>query len=151
MKRIKLSVLTIVCLFFLIAPTLASETIAPFFFDGCSSVPEGTKDDPNLWCECCLEHDLKYWKGGTWVDRRNADLEFKDCVSDMSGNDALGLMFYLGVRVGGSPYYKTDYRWGFGWDFGRGYKRLTKAEAADAKEKALAWFEDEPDICADFN
>ncbi|MBU1170027.1 MAG: FAD-binding oxidoreductase [Proteobacteria bacterium] len=153
--KTRLSVLlplfTLICLFSLTSRTLAGEEIKPFFFDGCSSVAEGTKDNPNLWCDCCLEHDMKYWKGGTWTDRRNADLEFKECVSDLSGNPSLGLLFYLGVRVGGSPYYNTSYRWGFGWDYGRDYKTLTDAEESDAMAKAQSWFEENPDMCSDFN
>lgn len=98
-----------------------SDRIDDFFFDGCSSIaPEGTLEDPALWCECCLEHDVKYWKGGTWTDRRNADLDLMDCVAEKSGSNALGLMYYLGVRMGGSPFFLTPYRWGYGWEFGRG-------------------------------
>jgi hypothetical protein len=132
-----------------VPPSAFADDINPFHFDGCSTVAEGTAEEPNLWCACCLEHDIRYWKGGTWTDRRNADLEFKDCVSEMSGNEALGGLFYLGVRMGGSPYYRTDYRWGYGWDYGRGYKTLTAREEADAEGLLQEWFADHPDACMD--
>jgi len=128
-----------------------NSEIDDFFFDGCSSIaPEGTPQDPDMWCECCLEHDIAYWKGGTWTDRLNADLELKRCVTEKSGCALIGNTYYLGVRVGGSPYLDTPYRWGYGWDYGRGYKRLTAAEAIDANEKLQLYMDEYPDPCADF-
>jgi hypothetical protein len=37
------------------------------------------------------------------------------------------------VRIGGSPYLNTPFRWGYGWPFGRGYKALTAAEMEQVK------------------
>lgn len=146
------STFILICLVSTISTALAvDEEISPFYFDGCSTVPEGTNEDPNLWCDCCLDHDVKYWKGGTFLDRRNADLEFKQCVADMSGSEALGLIYYLGVRIGGAPFYDTEYRWGYGWEYGRGYQSLTDEEEADANLKHEAYLVENPDVCADFN
>jgi hypothetical protein len=33
-----------------------------------------------------------------------------------------------GVRVGGTPYLPTSFRWGYGWPYLRGYKVLTAQE-----------------------
>lgn len=33
-----------------------------------------------------------------------------------------------GVRVGGTPYLPTMFRWGYGWPYPRGYKALTDEE-----------------------
>lgn len=38
-----------------------------------------------------------------------------------------------GVGLGGSPYFPTDFRWGYGWSYVRGYKALT-----DEEKKLLA-------------
>jgi len=35
---------------------------------------------------------------------------------------------YGGVRIGGSPYWPTKFRWGYGWPYLRGYKPLTFEE-----------------------
>ena len=35
---------------------------------------------------------------------------------------------YGGVRAGGSPYFYTWYRWGYGWPFERKYQPLTPSE-----------------------
>jgi hypothetical protein len=129
----------------------ANEEISDYFFDGCSSIaPEGTPCDTNLWCDCCFTHDKAYWEGGSWTDRRNADLELMSCVSERSGIPALGLVYYLGVRAGGSPYFNTDYRWGFGWDYGRGYTTMSAEERAVAEEKFEQYMDENPDPCSEF-
>ena len=33
-----------------------------------------------------------------------------------------------GVRVGGTPYLPTTFRWGYGWPYLRGYKPVTSEE-----------------------
>ena len=33
-----------------------------------------------------------------------------------------------GVRVGGSPYWPTQFRWGYGWPYPRGYQALSPDE-----------------------
>ena len=38
-----------------------------------------------------------------------------------------------GVRVGGSPYFPTTYRWGFGWPYPRGYKALNNDEIIEVQ------------------
>ena len=43
--------------------------IAPFTSDGCSSFPDGTPANQSLWLECCVRHDLAYWRGGpSWLN-----------------------------------------------------------------------------------
>jgi hypothetical protein len=40
-----------------------------------------------------------------------------------------------GVRVGGSPYFPTTYRWGYGWPYPRGYKPLSEEEIQEVKTR----------------
>jgi hypothetical protein len=40
-----------------------------------------------------------------------------------------------GVRVGGTPYLPTSFRWGYGWSESRGYKALSDEEKRELKEK----------------
>lgn len=86
----------------------------PFVSDGCSSWIDGS------WVECCVEHDIPYWCGGTREARRGADRQLDACVSDMASGFLGGLM-YLGVRVGGHPVFPAPWRWGFGRDYPAGY------------------------------
>ncbi len=128
----------------------AQDTIKEFTFDGCSSIaPEGTLNNPDLWCDCCLIHDISYWKGGTSIDRKNADKELEKCVAEKTGDKALGFLFYNGVRIGGSPHINTTYRWGFGWDFGWGYKKMTLKQEVEANLLLKSWYLKNPGKCSD--
>ncbi|MDX2505169.1 MAG: hypothetical protein QNL62_11945 [Gammaproteobacteria bacterium] len=98
-----------------------------FQSDGCSAFPDGTLEQNNLWLICCFEHDKSYWQGGTYQDRKNADKSLKQCVADV-GEPAIARLMLAAVRVGGSPYLPTSFRWGYGWPYPRGYKALTDAE-----------------------
>lgn len=99
-----------------------------FTSDGCSSFPNGTLQQQNLWLQCCVEHDKAYWKGGTYQDRINADQALRQCVAAVGEPEVAQLML-AGVRVGGSPYFPTTFRWGYGWPYPRGYGALTEEES----------------------
>ena len=81
-----------------------------FKSDGCSCWPD------YQWVECCVEHDLLYWMGGTRDDRKTADEALQKCVAE-KGYPVIGAMMYVGVRVGGVYWLPTPFRWGFGWDY----------------------------------
>ena len=106
--------------------TLASQ-LKPFTSDGCSSFPDGTFKHKDLWLKCCATHDYAYWKGGTYEERKVADKELKTCVAAVGEPDIATLML-AGVRVGGTPYLPTKFRWGYGWPYLRGYKAITRDE-----------------------
>jgi len=104
-----------------------SKTLAPFTTDGCSDFPEGTLGHRDLWHTCCTAHDLHYWAGGTYAQRMQADLELRACVQAV-GEPAVAQLMLAGVRVGGSPWWPTRFRWGYGWPYGSGYSELTPAQ-----------------------
>ena len=52
---------------------------------------------------------------------------------------------YEGVRLGGSPYFNTWYRWGYGWSFDHKYRALSEDELEMAEEKLEAFFRENPD------
>jgi hypothetical protein len=88
----------------------------PFVTDGCSAfVNDG-------WVDCCVEHDMAYWCGGSAAARKRADQRLERCVADL-GHSVLARVMYLGVRVGAPPWIPIHWRWGFGWDFPHGYGR----------------------------
>ncbi|MEP7076640.1 MAG: hypothetical protein ABI878_12610 [Acidobacteriota bacterium] len=92
--------------------TKPSVTPVPegFTSDGCSLFPEGDYHD------CCVQHDLVYFSGGSWKSRWRADDQFRRCVGDKKGfvHKPLSLMMWIGVRIGGVPWLSTPFRWGFG-------------------------------------
>jgi len=104
-----------------------SADIVPFTSDGCSAFPNGTPKNKTLWLNCCIRHDLAYWKGGTYQERLDADLALERCVA-VAGEPKIAKLMLRGVRAGGSPHLPTPYRWGYGWPFGRAYRALTQDE-----------------------
>jgi len=114
-------------LFLFVACSKDEQTLKPFASDGCSAFPDGTFDDQQLWLQCCVAHDFQYWQGGSYEQRRQSDLQLQQCVTDIGQPKTAELML-AGVRVGGSPYWPTKFRWAYGWPYGRGYDVLSEAE-----------------------
>ena len=133
----------------LIALILASGcnkggTLSDFNSDGCSLFPDRNEISREDWCECCFQHDLIYWRGGTEGERLQADLELKECVIEKTGNTRLAELMYEGVRLGGSPYFYNWYRWGYGWGYDRKYQKLTEKENKLVQQKLAEYYEDQP-------
>lgn len=110
--------------------------IREFTTDGCSRFPDHSLISNDDWCDCCVAHDLAYWRGGTADERLAADETLRTCVESNTQNRALADLMFAGVRAGGGPYFYTSYRWGYGWKYGRNYQPLSPAEqtAADAAQ-----------------
>ncbi len=106
--------------------------LKPFRSDGCSEFPNGTYQQKQLWLRCCYQHDLSYWQGGTKLQRLVADHDLEQCVRSV-GEPAIAKLMLAGVRVGGSPYWPTSFRWGYGWPYLRGYKPLSPDELRQVK------------------
>jgi hypothetical protein len=90
-----------------------------FVTDGCSAWPDDGWADP-----CCVDHDIRYWCGGSARERRAADGEFRRCIREREPGWLAGLMWF-GVRLGGHPVFPTHYRWGYG----RGWRPCHGEEA----------------------
>lgn len=106
-----------------------------FSSDGCSQFPDGTFSEQDLWCDCCIKHDLAYWQGGNRKQKQQADQVLRDCVFQKTGNTLLAEAMYVGVTLGGSPVFPTWYRWGYGWRYGRGFQSLNQYEQQQVIEK----------------
>lgn len=111
----------------------AADAPVPFTSDGCSAFPDGTLTEQTLWLECCTAHDLAYWQGGNYQERLAADRELLQCVR-RAGEPGVAMMMLVGVRIGGTPYLPTHFRWGYGWPYPRGYRALSKEEKAQLDE-----------------
>lgn len=122
----------------------AASDINEFTSDGCSLFPDGTLKDRTLWCDCCFNHDIAYWRGGSEEERKQADKTLRACVLERTGDKALAEVMHEGVRVGGSPVFPTWYRWGYGWKYGRGYKPLTEEEQNQVASRLAAYKKSHP-------
>jgi hypothetical protein len=105
-----------------------AEQLQDFSTDGCSHFPDGTLSNPKLWCACCITHDKAYWQGGTFQQKRKADKQLRQCILQKTNNKLLADTMFAGVTVGGLPIFPMWYRWGYGWQYGRGFKKLNQYE-----------------------
>lgn len=109
------------------------DKLKPYTSDGCSSFPDGTLSQRTRWADCCFEHDIAYWKGGTYQQKKAADNTLAQCVSKAGNPKVIAPLMLAGVSVGGSAYFPTTFRWGYGWHYLRGYKALTDDEKKRVK------------------
>ncbi len=131
-------VLTVVTVCALAMPgSLAARSadLRPFTSDGCSLFPDGTIKDHSKWCDCCLDHDIAYWQGGTAKEREKADETLRECVFERTKDRKLAETMYAGVRAGGHPAFPAWYRWAYGWSYGRAYRPLSEAERQQVRER----------------
>jgi len=87
----------------------------PFKSDGASMIPDSI-GEVDLYSAAFL-HDIKYWSGYQGQDnqRMQADLEFASDSMFMGGaSPGLALALLTGVRIGGSSWLPTPWRWGSG-------------------------------------
>ncbi|MBC7692565.1 MAG: hypothetical protein H7222_12450 [Methylotenera sp.] len=106
----------------------AAEPPNPFGTDYCSLFFNGTPQAPDLWRDCCVEHDLTFWAGGTLQARKRADLKLEGCVCEAGACEIAKLM-YWGVKTGRLwPYKFKRQQWGNAWGTELNYRKLTSEE-----------------------
>lgn len=128
------------------APLHPEASLEAFSTDGCSLFPDRALIGPADWCDCCLAHDLAYWRGGTAEERLAADRALRSCVQRATNDRALAEMMYQGVRAGGGPYFYTNYRWGYGWPPGRNYRPLSAEEEESVSRLRTQYFAKNPKL-----
>lgn len=124
-------------------PLAVPGQIVPFTTDGCSLFPDRSPCGRSDWCQCCVAHDLAYWRGGTAEERRASDEVFSACVQK-AANGGLAALMYTGVRLAALPHFNTTFRWGYGWPYYRPYGALTPEETTAADRQELAYREQHP-------
>jgi hypothetical protein len=105
-----------------------------FQTDYCTMYKEGPTNAPEIWKDCCLEHDMYYWAGGTTKDRNNADLRLKECVEDL-GYPVEAKIIFAGVKLGHLSPIKSKYPWNNGWFAKHQYLSLTPSERQQVEIK----------------
>lgn len=109
-----------------ILPGVRNE-LRPFTTDGCSRSKDGN------WKHCCVAHDMSYWMGGSWEDKKLADQELRACMIKAGAGETLAQHYYIVVRVAGSFLKKTKYRWGNGWRYVRPMTPLSPEEQSEVE------------------
>ena len=116
----------------------AQASVRPYVTDGCTDFPDGTRDDPMKWHQCCVLHDLAYWGGGTPEAFKKADLALRACVA-ATGETKVAELMYIGVRLGhlssrGIP----GKQWGNAWsETERRTTALTRGEISELQSEIL--------------
>lgn len=106
----------------------STVTLKPFLTDYCTAYPEGTRDQPELWKHCCIEHDLYFWAGGSREDRKETDLRLKACV-EATGEVEIARLIYAAVTIGGaSPIRFKTKEWGHAFEGRERYLPLSAEE-----------------------
>ena len=105
------------------SPSHKAPILKDFETDYCTMFSEGTSESPNAWKQCCFDHDLRFWFGGSEDQRDLADTRLRDCV-EQTGHPKIAKAMYYGVRAGKHSPIKNKYQWGWGWDPFEGYKPL---------------------------
>jgi hypothetical protein len=118
-------ILLLFCLTF--APKTFANQLQPFVTDYCTMFSNGTFEKPDLWKHCCLDHDIRYWYGGTEINMDQADLNLKSCVEKVAGT-SWATLIYSGVRAGHYSPIKNVHKWSWGWETNRGDKELNANE-----------------------
>lgn len=107
-----------------------------FSSDGCTLFPNAFGASTN-YAHCCVRHDVDYYCGGTLEDRAVADTAFRECVRGVQ--PIAGTIMYYSSRAFSHPMFPAPWRWGYGFDYPRGYngphstKATTTAEADDVE------------------
>ncbi len=72
-----------------------------------------------------MKHDRAYWRGGSALDRLEADIEMMRCVYKI-GHHIMALVMFIGVRIGGYWLWPTPWRWGYGYKYPYRYNKINK-------------------------
>lgn len=90
--------------------------------------------------ECCVEHDVAYWLGGTKEQKDKSDMQLKACMQNKLNpkfnkeiSVSVAQTYYLGVQAGGVNFMPNSFRWGYGWNYVRPYTELTSEELTQAE------------------
>jgi len=104
---------------------MKNTTYKPFKSDGCSGWQSlmwkklFKKLPP--WESCCIIHDVSYYLGGSKKQRLEADIKLLKCVIE-NRHPYWAIIMFLSVRIGGTPYLPTSWRWGYGVPYGKFYQ-----------------------------
>ena len=114
---------------------------------GCATAPELSAIDSSDWCDCCREHDIAYWRGGTKEQHDQADNRLRKCINLKSSDKKLANNMVDSANKGGGAYFFAGYRWGYGWQLGRKYQALNEKEIYLTKQYLLDYLKQGIQAC----
>lgn len=125
---------------FVVSISAFAESLTAFKTDYCTNYPEGTRESPELWKNCCLEHDMYFWAGGTRAERDEADLQLRSCVEKKAGTSQANIMYYA-IRAGSlSPVKFPDKKWNNGWREREDYAQLSEEDIDRIEAEILSGY-----------
>jgi hypothetical protein len=100
--------------------------LLPFQSDGCTGWIDSSLGRD--YTSCCLEHDIKYWIGGTELEKLETDKALQKCVGKKSSK-LMGTLMFVFVWMWGKLDSTDVTRWGNGWNYLRyRYQPVTDEE-----------------------
>lgn len=106
-------------------PIWAQSDLRKLRTDYCTNYPEGTPQNPTLWKDCCLVHDMFMWAGGNAQDRYDSDRTLLYCIQN-KGAPYIARLMYTAVRAGSySPVKYPSKKWNNGWPDRPDYQTLS--------------------------
>tara|TARA_R110002096_G_scaffold21169_12_gene69137 strand:+ start:463 stop:918 length:456 start_codon:yes stop_codon:yes gene_type:complete len=147
MSNISSKCLPIVFLCLSLAGCTSESGLTPFVGEGCSLLPDASLINEQDWCECCVEHNIAYWQGGTEQKRERVDTALMRCVYLKTNNHEFPHALFEGARFGGSPYFHDWYRWGYGWPKERMFQALTDDEKNQAMDLLADYRASKQSVC----
>ncbi len=112
-------------------PKMDRPILRVFSTDGCSSSPNSYFD--KNFVECCVQHDIDYWIGGTREQKVASDNRLNQCIYQKTKSKEVADVYHGGVVLGGEAWAPNTFRWGYGWDRLRDYSPITKEEKTQAE------------------
>ncbi len=106
------------------------NVLLPFQSDACTGWMDSFlgKD----YTSCCLDHDIKYWIGGSKKEKSATDLALRKCVGKIAGAP-MGYLMFTFVWMWGKLDNTDVTRWANGWKYLREkYQPVTDEERAAA-------------------
>lgn len=116
-------------------PSLGTKKGAPqlkaLYSNGCS-LPDTLSQ--KVYEDCCFEHDVSYWQGGSLEDKRKADTDLANCIRAQGAFDLTAGGWQVVLQNFAMP------NWGSGWEPRRPNKPLTANEKKLISDKLREGF-----------
>lgn len=90
-------------------PKMDRPILRVFSTDGCSSSPNSYFD--KNFVECCVQHDIDYWIGGTREQKVASDNRLNQCIYQKTKSKEVADAYHGGVVLGGEAWAPNTFRW----------------------------------------
>ena len=130
-----------------LAACQADSHLIAYSSQGCATAPDRSVIESSDWCDCCREHDIAYWRGGTKQQRDHADVRLRKCINVKTNDDELANNMTESANRGEGAYFFAGYRWGYGWQRERNFQPLSEKEVYLTNQYLLDYFKQGSQAC----